>query len=81
MPFVLAPNQVYQFIESLSEQRDKVIIQLLYSTGIRVGECVNLKRQDVNSNRMIIRIVKRKRKERPLCTFKSKGVERTRVIL
>lgn len=57
VPFVLAPQQVFQFIKSLSKFRDIVIIQLLYSTGIRVGECVNLKRQDINAERMIIRIV------------------------
>lgn len=60
VPFVLAPIQVFQFIESLSKFKDKVIIQLLYSTGIRVGECVALKRQDINIERMMIRIVKGK---------------------
>jgi integrase/recombinase XerD len=57
VPFVLVPQQVFQFINSLSKFRDTVIIQLLYSTGIRVGECVNLKRQDINIDRMLIRIV------------------------
>jgi site-specific recombinase XerD len=57
VPFELAPKQVFQFIESLSKFRDKVIIQLLYSTGIRVGECFNLKRQDISTARMLIRIV------------------------
>ena len=32
----------------------------LYSTGIRVGECVALKRQDLNPERMVIRIVRGK---------------------
>lgn len=60
VPFVLAPQQVYQFIESLPKYRDKVIIQLLYSTGIRVGECVNIKKQDISIPRMVIRIPKGK---------------------
>ncbi|MEQ8909648.1 MAG: tyrosine-type recombinase/integrase [Vicingaceae bacterium] len=60
VPFVLAPTEVFQFIESLSKFRDKVIIQLLYSTGIRVGECVNLKRHHINKARMTIRIDKGK---------------------
>jgi integrase/recombinase XerD len=62
VPFVLAPQQVFQFIKSLSKFRDTIIIQVLYSTGIRVGECVNLKRQDINVDRMMIRIVKGKEK-------------------
>ena len=60
VPFVLSPQQVYEFIESLSALRDKVIVQMLYSTGIRVGECVGLKRQDIHPSRMVIRIVKGK---------------------
>jgi len=57
VPFILAPQQVYQFIESLPKRRDKVIIQMLYSTGIRVSECVHLRRKDINVHRMSIRIV------------------------
>ena len=60
VPFILAPQQVYQFIEALPKFRDKVIIQLLYSTGIRVGECVNIKKQDISTSRMVIRIPKGK---------------------
>src|SRR5690606_18738740 len=56
----LAPKQVYKFIESLEKLRDKVIIQLLYSTGIRVSECINLRKQDINEYRMTIRIYKGK---------------------
>ena len=63
VPFVLAPQQVFCLIESLPKLRDKVIIQMLYSTGIRVGECVNLKRQDVHSDRMVIRVVNGKRQK------------------
>jgi site-specific recombinase XerD len=60
VPFVLAPQQVFQFIEALSKFRDKVIIQLLYSTGIRVSECVHVRKQDINEHRMVIRIPKGK---------------------
>lgn len=56
VPFILAPQQVYQFIESLTKLRDRVIIQLLYSTGIRVSECVKLRKQDINAHRKTIRI-------------------------
>ena len=63
VPFVLAPQQVFQFIESLPKFRDKVIVQLMYSTGIRVGECVALKRQDIHVDRMVIRITKGKRQK------------------
>jgi len=60
VPFVLSPQQVFQFIESLQRFKDKVIIQLLYSTGIRVSECVHVRKQDINEHRMVIRIPKGK---------------------
>ncbi|MAC96746.1 MAG: hypothetical protein CMC96_14740 [Flavobacteriales bacterium] len=63
VPFVLSPQQVYQFIESLPKFRDQIIIQLLYSTGIRVGECTVLKRQHINEARMTIRIDRGKGKK------------------
>jgi len=56
IPFVLAPEQVFQFIETLVKLRDKVIVQLLYSTGIRVSECVQIRKKDINIHRMSIRI-------------------------
>ena len=56
VPFVLSTQQVFQFIESLAKLRDRVIIQMLYSTGIRVGECVALKRQDIHVDRMVMSI-------------------------
>ena len=78
VPFILAPQQVYQFIESLPKLRDRVIIQLLYSTGIRVSECVKLRKHDVNAQRKTIRIHRGKgQKDRyvPLSTLMQKQLE------
>lgn len=63
VPFILTPKQVFQFIEALHKFKDKVIIQLLYSTGIRVSECVNIRIRDINVSRMAIRIVEGKGKK------------------
>jgi len=63
VPFILAPEQVFQFIEALGKLRDKVSVQLLYSTGIRVGECVRVRRKDISVHRMTIRIPEGKGKK------------------
>ena len=63
IPLVITPGQVFEFIEGLDLLRDKVIIQLLYSTGIRVSECVQIRKHDINKDRMVIRIPEGKGKK------------------
>ncbi|NLL44508.1 MAG: tyrosine recombinase XerC [Mollicutes bacterium] len=45
-------------------QRDALILELLYSTGIRVSELVNIKLSDVNRYNMTIKILGKGNKER-----------------
>ena len=45
-------------------QRDAVIMELLYATGLRVGELVSLNMQDVNTDESYIRCVGKGSKER-----------------
>ncbi len=44
--------------------RDKAILELLYSTGIRVGELVQIKLTDIDLNEMTIKVLGKGRKER-----------------
>lgn len=43
-------------IDLIQNSKHKAIISLAFSTGLRVGEVVNLKISDIDSNRMLIRI-------------------------
>ena len=45
-------------------QRDKVILELLYDTGIRIGELVNIKLNDINFSNKSIKILGKGNKER-----------------
>lgn len=45
-------------------QRNRLILELLYATGIRVGELVNIKLSDIDLNRKEIRILGKGNKER-----------------
>lgn len=45
-------------------QRDSIILELLYSTGIRVSELVNIKLKDINLSTRKIRILGKGNKER-----------------
>lgn len=50
--------------KSIYGARDSLILELLYSTGIRVSELVNIKIEDINFNERTIRILGKGNKER-----------------
>ena len=58
LPNVLTANYINELLNSLpvsnnKEIRDKAILELMYSSGLRVSEVSNLKIQDIRSNKSI----------------------------
>ena len=47
---ILGEDEVYAMIEQASSIRDKAIISLLFDSGIRIGELLNLRKRDVDLN-------------------------------
>lgn len=56
LPVVLSKEEVVQMIEHTDNPKHKCIVQLLYGTGMRVGELVRLKMWDVDGDRLVIHI-------------------------
>ncbi|MGO4921327.1 site-specific tyrosine recombinase/integron integrase [Maribacter spongiicola] len=56
LPKVLSKEDVLSIIANTNNLKHKCIISLLYSSGIRRNELVNLKISDIDSKRMLIRI-------------------------
>lgn len=48
IPVVLTRQEILELIEATQTIKSKLIIQLLYSSGLRVSELVNLKKQDLD---------------------------------
>ncbi|MBS3166593.1 tyrosine-type recombinase/integrase [Candidatus Woesearchaeota archaeon] len=48
IPDIPTKDEIKHLIDSSESLKDKVIISLLYSSGLRVSECVNLKLNDLN---------------------------------
>lgn len=48
LPVVLNKNEIISLIDSLTNIKHKLIISLLYGSGLRVSEIVKLKREDLN---------------------------------
>lgn len=52
------------FEESFQGYREKVILELLYGTGIRLSELINLKQNQIDSFEKVIKVLGKRNKER-----------------
>jgi len=60
LPNVLSKEEIFSIIEQINNIKHKCIVSLLYSAGLRRSELLNLKLEDVNSKRMLIKIIQAK---------------------
>ena len=56
-------NEV-EFVDGFIGERDKLIIELFYVTGIRLSELINIRISDVNLDDNLIRVLGKRNKER-----------------
>jgi site-specific recombinase XerD len=56
LPKVISPDQISLLIEKAAIFKHKVFITLLYSTGLRLGEALNLRVEDIEASAMRIRV-------------------------
>jgi len=63
LPVVLSKDEVKRLIDSISNLKQRAAVMLLYSAGLRVKECVTLKTENVDSDRMKVRVVEAKGKK------------------
>ena len=56
LPTVISKEEVLSIIENANNIKHRCIIELLYSSGLRRSELLNLKLNDIDSKRMIIQV-------------------------
>lgn len=56
LPVVLSPGEVARFFECVDNFKYRVMLSLIYATGLRVSELCHLKVADIDSKRMVIRV-------------------------
>jgi integron integrase len=56
LPDILSKNEVSQILKSVKNPKHKALLMLVYSAGLRVGEVVRLKIDQIDSKRMLIHI-------------------------
>ncbi|MBS4538286.1 site-specific integrase [Clostridium sp. D2Q-11] len=65
LPNVLSEEEVLEILNAVSNYKHKAILYLIYSPGLRIGEVVRLKIDDIDSKRMLIHVKQGKgRKDR-----------------
>jgi len=72
LPIYLSVDEIFYLLDSVSDAdlltrnpiRDKAILELLYATGIRCSELINISIKDINMDQKTIRILGKGSKER-----------------
>ncbi len=69
LPDVLRTDEVIRLVEqvdggSVEQLRDRAVLELLYATGVRVGELCGLDIDDVDAERRVVRVLGKGSKER-----------------
>lgn len=63
LPAVLSIEEVKAIFNNITNLKHKTLLSLLYSGGLRIGEALNLKIDDIDSTRMLIHIKQAKGKK------------------
>lgn len=56
LPYVPTEEQVWQFISSMSDLKQKTMVAVMYSAGLRIGEVCRLRYEDIDRKNMRIHI-------------------------
>lgn len=78
LPSVLTPVQVHNLIKATSNVKHKTILSLIYSAGLRISECINLRIKDIDSSAMRIWIREGKGKKDRITLLSPKVLEELR---
>jgi integrase/recombinase XerD len=56
LPVVLSPEEIRQFFSVIKNPKHRALFMTAYATGLRVSELTNLRVEDIDSARMLIRV-------------------------
>ena len=56
LPVVLSKQEVKRVLAGIENLKHKAILSLIYSSGLRIGELLELKKTDIDSNRMVVHV-------------------------
>ena len=56
LPFVPSQKETFQFIDSIPDIKQKAMVALMYSSGLRIGEVCHLRYEDISRSTMKVHI-------------------------
>ena len=63
MSRAIGPGDVHALLRAAKSERDRLLIQILWSTGCRVGEVVQIRRAQLNAEDRILTLHNLKRRK------------------
>lgn len=63
LPVVLSFEEVHRFFAAIPSFKYRTLLMFAYAAGLRVSEAANIRVADIDSQRMVIRVVQGKRKK------------------
>ncbi len=63
LPIILSEQEIKSILQAIGNLKHKTIVMTIYSAGLRISEAVNLRLEDIDSDRMLIRIKQAKGKK------------------
>lgn len=60
LPVVLSPDEIMRFLECVRSLMMRTLLMTIYAAGLRVSEAAHLKVTDIDSQRMMLRVVQGK---------------------
>jgi integrase/recombinase XerD len=64
LPVVRSPQQVALFLDTVRDPTVQVVLRTIYATGLRISEVLHLRAAEIDSSRMVVRVVGKGQKER-----------------
>ena len=74
IPVVLTSLEIKQLLKAIKSQRNKLIVEFIFSTGVRISECVNMKIDDLDFKEYVGKVVSGKGNKDRLIIISKKWV-------
>lgn len=63
LPFVPSQEETFEFISTIPDIKQKAMVAVMYSSGLRIGEVCHLRYEDIDRTRMRVHILHSKNKQ------------------
>jgi len=64
LPAVRSPQQVALFLDTVRDRIIQMVLRTIYATGLRISEALHLTAPQIDSSRMVVRVLGKGQKER-----------------